>query len=358
MNSDDTDAAVRSLRLVSDAQRALASDTAWKRAVLEGTPMSDTRNRRSALRSRPVVIAAGVAALALTVGAASTAATLVRADAPRIECWTGDDRYESVAVTSTDPVAICVSHWEDTRGEPAPPMAVYTDAQGVMSVRPTSAGGGADVTAIEDPVVLDPRPARLQAALDDHLDGLPSQCLDGAAAAEAVRADLDRLALVGWTVSQGPGEPADGRTTCAAAFIPEDGEERVVLLQAQDSLSHRIPWEMTEDELYAFYLDSYSAPPPAGSKQVGEAPPPEELARRTTDNIRRIREDVTVLRDAVDGGGCLSAQEAEDLVRATVDPTWNPVIDAGVIEELPCAVVEMGLGGTWIVHIVGPAIVD
>lgn len=300
-------------------------------------------------------------AVGLGAGAAVSVTEFFQPDRLTVTCVLGADAdSEQVQKRSTaaDPLASCRREWPDESA--VPDLGVFMDRFGTVFVAPVSWDASRqDASPVAQDVAFDPRPARLQAALDDWVDGLQSDCFSQDEAVGIVREDLDRLGLVSWTVrtddNGGLDEPADGVTTCAWALVPEgDGHLREVVVRGapgdEDPEPRRLV--MDEAELRAYYTQEYRSYVESGGWEFELSE--QDWVEESVTNTFEVRENLQLFRSAFDTGRCLSAPEAEQEATRVMDPAWNPVVDVSIDNTLDCSIVEIGMGGTWLVSIVGP----
>ena len=370
------DQLVRRVRLIDADQAALRADDDWFDALAnrvagftvpdpaDGTTPSEGAGWLTRWRRRvPHSIAFGaiaVGAVGVGAGAAVSVTQFFQPDRLTVVCVLGvdaDSEQVEKRATVADPLAACRREWP-TAAE-VPELAVFMAEMGTVFVAPASwDGGGYDATRVAQDVAFDPRPARLQAALDDRIDGLQSDCFSQEEAVTRVQDDLERLGLPGWSVrtddNGGRERPADGIQTCASAFIPEDdGPLREVVVRGVDGAQAAEPRRaaMGEAELRTYYTEEYRAAVKSGLEfETTE----QQWVEESIVNTREVRVELGAMRATFATGRCLTADEAEQEITGLLDPYWNPVIDVSVDENLPCAIVDVGMGGTWLVSIVGP----
>jgi hypothetical protein len=376
------DELVQRTRLIEPGQLALRADDAWFDALADrvtavpvpgqpARPVVPEGARRSArLRRRvPRSIAFGaiaVGAVGLGAGAAVSVTQFFQPDRLTVVCVLGADAASEQVekrATVADPLAACRREWPTAA--PAPELVVFMDRFGSVFVAPPVWGGaaGQEVTQVAQDVAFDPRPARLQAALDDWIDGLQSDCLTNDEAVSAVQDDLVRLNLLGWSVrtddNGGREQPADGVRTCASATIYEGDESlREVVVRSftpAGGVSGPARAAMDETELRTYYTQELREAAESGSES--DLSDQEWIELNITSELA-VREDLRAMREAFATGRCLTAGQAEHEATGLLDPSWNPVVDVSIDDTLPCAVVEAGMGGTWLVSIVGPETVS
>ncbi|WP_336923133.1 hypothetical protein [Aquipuribacter sp. SD81] len=339
-------------------------------ALVAGADRSGRRGLLGARRWRglPRPVVAGVVVvgvLGLGTGAAVSVTQFLQPDVLRVSCVLGsaaDADVRDRRTTVADPVATCASEWPD--GTAPDDLTVFMGDLGrsvQVYVAPADwDGSGYAAAPVSVEVAFDPRPARLEAALDDWVDGLESSCFSAEEAETRVVADLERLGLVGWTVRWDDNdgrETADGDNTCAWALVPEGDDREVVVrgAEAEWAFKREDLDALSEDELRTYYTEGYRASASDGTEfEQGEAAWVEESVA----NALTVREDLALFRSLVTDGVCRSAPEVAELVTAELDPAWNPQVEVSVDDTLPCAVLEAGMGGTWLVSVVGPQRVD
>lgn len=322
-------------------------------------------SRRAAPTARPRRVSRSVVAFAVTVGAlglggaAVSLTQFLQSDRLTMYCVLGVDaesRWAEKRATVSDPVAACRREWDAAE---VPGLVVFMNPSGTVFVAPPTwdaASQGASLVAQD--VAFDPRPARLQAALDDWIDGLPASCLTDDEAVSRVEDDLVRLNLLGWTVRRdddgGREEPADGVLTCASATILEEGEKEVVVRTFTSAAEVSGPPLAAVDDaqFWGYWTERYEEAVASGTASgLSEQ---DWVRQHMTAGTLEVRDDLRELRAAFDSARCLSAGQAAQEATALLDPSWNPVVDVAVDDTLGCAVVEAGMGGTWIVSVVGP----
>lgn len=323
-----------------------------------GAGATEPRRRRV---PRSVAFGAiAVGAVGLGTGAAVSVTQFLQPDRLTVMCvlgTTADSEQVEKRATVADPLASCRREWSSEAD--VPELAVFMNPYGTVFVAPESwDSANQDAEPVAQDVAFDPRPARLQAALDDRIDGLQSDCFSQEEALSRVESDLQRLGLVAWSVRSddngGREEPADGVQTCAWAFVPEeDGSVREVVVRgAMDDVAPEPRRAvMSEAELRTYYAQEYRSAVESGlqSEQSEQAWVEESIT-----NTLAVREELAKFREMFGAGRCLTAGQAEEQATSVMDPAWNPVVDVSIDNTLDCAIIEIGMGGTWLVSIVGP----
>lgn len=228
-----TDTYVRRLPLVSDEQVRLLSDSDAKQALFEEitTMTIDTRTAPPAqdharVPRRTFVLAAAVALL--SVAAVGWAVFNSVQGSTSVGCHTGDGAVSIVDAVTGDPVSDCAALWRQDTGTQPPPLVAYDNGDGGIEVVPEGSSIPRGWQPLEPGVTQDPRLIELEAALDDHIDGLPADCHPLDAARTIAEREVDRLGLDGWQVVAERGE-ADGAGTCTY-FLLESERQTVVLI--------------------------------------------------------------------------------------------------------------------------------
>lgn len=291
-----TDEYVRRLPLVSDEQVRLLSDSDAKQALFQEitamTTYAQTAPARARVPRRTLVLAAtlvtlGVAGLGWAVLDSIGASTSVG-------CHTADAAVSVVDAVTGDPIADCAAVWRSDTGSEPPPLVAYDNGSGGIEV----VAEGADVPAgwreLTPGVAQDPRLIELEAALDDHIDGLPADCHGLEAARTVADREVARLGLDGWRVVSERGE-ADGAQTCTSFFL-EPGRRHVVLLPVEGLIgSDAAPYRVLASRLG----DALGEECLAGADAAG-------LARRTAAEVG-IREGLVVHEVIDDTSTCARA---------------------------------------------------
>ncbi|WP_380169398.1 hypothetical protein [Jannaschia sp. R86511] len=346
--------------------RALLVDTV-ERTSPESRGARDAASAAPRRRRVPRPLAVGVltvGAIGLGAGAAVSVTQFLQPDDLSFACVLGeqaDAEQVQKRATVADAVASCRREWPADGA--VPELAVFMSRYGIFVAPLGWDGSQMDAERVSQDVAFDPRPARLEAALGDWVDGLESDCFSEAEALARVEDDLTALGLAGWTVraedNDGREQPADGVGTCAWAMIPVDfGPEREVWVRGQDpSLGEgsreTLQESTTEAELRTIYTQEYRDAVDSGT-EFGQS----ETAwvAESVQLTLSVRSQLKDLRDAFDTGRCLTADQAEQEVLGILDPTWNSDVDVSIDDTLACASVEVGMGGTWLVSIVGPEV--
>lgn len=185
-------------------------------------------SRRSLRARRSVVVVVAVAGL-LGLAAVGWAVINAMSSTTMAACHTEGDPHSGVGIdlVTGDPVVDCAAIWVQETGEQAPPLAAYDNGTGGIAVLPAEAPVPDGWQPLEAGASTDPRVVELQAALDDHVAGLPSACHDTSSAQQVVGRELERLALEGWSITTDGPDP-DGEDTCAY-FRIDASQPRVVL---------------------------------------------------------------------------------------------------------------------------------
>ncbi len=349
-------AQVRAL-LVETVEGATADRPTARR---RGDPAAVTTEPRRQRVPRSITFAAiAVGAVGLGTGAAVSVTQFLQPDRLTVVCVLGvaaDSEQVEKRATVADPLASCRREW--SAAAEVPELAVFMDSFGTVFVAPVSWDSSRqDASQVAQDVAFDPRPARLQAALDDRIDGLQSDCFSQEEAVERVTEDLQRRGLVAWSVrsddNDGREEPADGVQTCASAFISEDGEFREVVVRGAEDGGTPEPRRavMTEPELRSYYAREYRAAVGSGLEFEQSE---QDWVEESVTNTLAVRDELATFRSAFGSDRCLTADQAEREATRITDPAWNPVVDVSIDNTLDCAIVEVGMGGTWLVSIVGP----
>lgn len=322
-----------------------------------GAGTTELRRRRV---PRPITFAAiAVGAVGLGTGAAVSVTQFLQPDRLTVVCVLGADAASEQVekrATVADPLASCRREWSSAAE--VPELAVFMNSFATVFVAPVSWDSSRqDASQVAQEVAFDPRPARLQAALDDRIDGLQSDCFSHEEAVSRVAEDLERLGLVAWSVrsddNDGREQQADGIQTCASAFIPEDGDFwEVVVRGAEDGVAPEPRRAvMTEAELRTYYMQEYQSAVQSGLEFEQSE---QDWVEESITNTLAVREELERFRAAFGTERCLTADQAEREATRITDPAWNPVVDVSIDNTLDCSIVEIGMGGTWLVSIVGP----
>lgn len=236
-----TDEYVRGLPLVSDEQARLLSDSDARQALFQEIVAMPTDTRspptpgRTRLPRRTVVLAATIATLTFAaVGAAAYFNSVQIQTTTGVACRTADGSVSVIDAVSGDPVTDCASHWQQTTGALPPALVAYGDGRGGIEVVPAGAEVPDTWQALERGLAQDPRLIELEAALDDHIDGLRAGCHRPDSARAVTERELDRLGLDAWDAVSERGS-ADGETTCTYFFLDPD-RQRVVLIPLEGIL--------------------------------------------------------------------------------------------------------------------------
>lgn len=306
---------VRRLPFPTDVQAAAVDPGRQPRTLARVLSDVPRRRRRGHLPRRIVVPGVVVLVTSLIVGAWAVSRA-INPDQMYANCYI-DRGLDGVAAASsddraggTDPVQRCQQLWDEralaaspdeSYAGPAPDMSVYTDGRGTLAVIPDGWDVPSGLVPAEGEVVVDDRRARLEAALGDYLDGLHSRCHSGEEAAGVVRRELALLGLGDWTVGEPP--KADGTLTCASAYL--------------------------RGRTVTFWPEEPNGPMFGGDVYPGLAE----------------------LRTAVTEAGCLSLKDAGALTRSILPSGfYTEVVD----DSMDCAVVNVAMGGDYLVSIYGP----
>jgi hypothetical protein len=184
---------------VSDEDAARVFGAAGKENLLDAiTALSPGRGRSTVRRlRRPLVLGFAVLAVAGATGAAWAMTRGSARDTTSVDCVVqGVDSI--VDATSGDPAADCVSVWESLTGKPAPPLTAYDNDLGGVAVLPTSQKPPANWTPIASQNVA---LIELQETLLDNINGPDSACFSSSEATAFAQQQLNRLGLIGWSVS-------------------------------------------------------------------------------------------------------------------------------------------------------------
>ncbi len=240
-----TDEYLRRLPLVSDEQLRLLSDRDAKQALFQEITTMTTHTHLAPARVRAprrTLVLAGVV-VALGLAGVGWAVLDSIGSSTSVGCHTDDGGISIVDAVTGDPVADCAAVWRrDTGGEP-PPLVAYDNGTGGIEVVPEGADVHVSWRQLEPGLAQDPRLIELEAALDDHVDGLPADCHRLESARVIADREVDRLGLEGWQVVS-ERRAADGAQTCAS-FILEPERRRVVLIpldgaRAPDDAPYRV----------------------------------------------------------------------------------------------------------------------
>lgn len=235
-----TDLHVRRLPLATDDDARRLSDDDAKQALFEdivsqpipADPGGSSDGGKVRLSRRAFVLVAALTAVSLaTVGWAVSEFLTYTSSA--VACHTPDGAVSVVDVVTGDPVADCAAHWTRQTGEHPPELVAYENVNGGIEVVPADTEPSEGWTALQPGVTLDPGVIELEAALDDHISGLPSQCHLAGDARQLVQREFDRLGLNGWSIVTERGQ-ADGQDTCTRSIVHAD--QQTVALIPMDGL--------------------------------------------------------------------------------------------------------------------------
>jgi hypothetical protein len=332
MNDHDPLDALRAARRVSDAEIAGSVDRQALRALREGITMIDRdqpatleaprRGRRLGRRG----VSAGALALVLVGGGAAFAAYqqwyVGGGGADGLTCMTtwqdpsdSDEPLDSTGgpALTGDPVADC-QRYQQLSGRPEinDPVAFTRNGYVYVAPRDQVPSDGTPLTA----ATADTAAAmRLDAALQDWVDGGNSRCFTSTTAVPYMKAEIARLGLAGWSTKVMP----DNR-----------------------------PYQ--EGPCGSFYTDPVSRTamflPDRG---------PDPNVRRPDPGISGFVYDV---RDALRTGittHCVSTKQAQDVVAKALgaEHHWPTTV---VRTNSPCASVDLVVGGSVQVWIYGPEV--
>jgi hypothetical protein len=188
---------------ITDEEAARMFGTTGREHLLDAiTRVSPSRERPARYRVRRplVLVVAAVLAAAATAAVAWAVTRGAARETTSIECViAGTDTV--IDATSGIPANDCAAEWQRELGTPAPPLVAYDNRHGGVTVLPRSQTPPAGWQPLQS---QDVEMIELQESLDDYVNGLNSSCLGGSAAATFAQKQLDRLGLVGWTVTVRP----------------------------------------------------------------------------------------------------------------------------------------------------------
>ena len=332
MNDHELMQALRDTRRVDDAGIATVTDRHALGALREGILMTDRhtpptveaprRGRRLGRRG----LVSGVLALALVGGGAAYAAYTqwyVGGGGDGLTCMTTwQDPLEGDGVLDAtggppltgDPVADC-QRYQQLSGKPpiVDPVAFERDGAVFVTPREQAPKDGRDLetTAAERAAGM-----RLDAALDDWVDGGRSRCYDRATAVPFMQAQITRLGLTGWSTKVMPDNRPYEDGPCG--FFDTDPATRTAM----------------------FFPDREADP-----------------------SIRKPDKDVASfvydVRDALREGiadTCVSADEAEAVVERALGSQhhWPTTVVAD--DRARCASIDLQVGGSIQIWVYGPAV--
>ncbi|GGK81932.1 hypothetical protein [Mangrovihabitans endophyticus] len=218
---------IRRLSLISDHEVGLQADPDARQALFEQiTATAAPRAKRPRMTRGLVAVFAGVA-VAAAGGAAWAGLTGSGDGGPANGCHIADGSISVVKPITGDPVADCAAEWKRETGADAPPLVAYDNGHGGTDVVTAGTLPDKGWTRLEPGVSQDPTLIELDAALDDRIDGLRSDCLPLAVARTATERELSRLGLHDWSVTTERGA-ADGTDTCT--YYSLDAVTRRVVL--------------------------------------------------------------------------------------------------------------------------------
>jgi hypothetical protein len=261
------------------------------------------RSRR--LSRHPLLIALAVLIVAAATGAGWAALSGGPArETTAVDCKIDGQLGTVIDAMSGDPAADCAAIWP----APVPKLQAYDDGIGGIAVIPASEKPPAGWTPIES---QDVALIILQERLDDHINGLNSDCFTPTQATTFAQQQLDRLGLAGWSITT-----RSGAEQCYGGLA--DAQARTVTLLPMGDQSGPAKW------------------------------PPRHLA----DTLRPLTQE------------CLSlaAMKSEVVQRATalgmsstVENDRKYVLRAVEDDTLRCATVTESVTGTAYVIVRGPA---
>ena len=227
-----TDRYVRRLPLVTDEQAARMSDEQTRQHLFDEitTQLVETDGRvgagpvRLSRRTFVLVAALTLAALA-TVGWAVS--NLMTPTTSSVACHLPDGAVSVIPPVTGDATVDCAAHWARETGAQPPELVAYDNGNGGIEVVPASTEPSEGWAELEPGVTQDPAVVELEAALDDHVSGLRTDCHLVDEARQVVDRELDRLGLAGWSVVVERGR-ADGTDTCTYFLI--DARQQTVAL--------------------------------------------------------------------------------------------------------------------------------
>jgi len=315
MSNDDV---IAQLRAVDPAMRTDLSriDPGALSALREGITMNATPSTTKARRlGRRGLFVAGVSVVLLGGGAAYAAhVEFFGGLADGVNCqhvWNetaaGAPEVTGPELTG-DPIADCGTY-DAQAGQPPVPDPVAFTYQGMLFVTPADQVPEGAVLRPASPTAAAAR--ELNMSMADLVDGGGAQCFDQAGATAFATSELTRLGLTGWTVA------SDGGTNgspCTGLWVEPDAQRVSVL-------PHRYPEPDVQVE-------------PGG--------------------------EVAGIRDALRAGitdACVNATDARAIADAALaELDYEPWPTTTVIDEsVPCARVDMQVGGSIQVVVYGPS---
>lgn len=311
-----TDLYVRRLPLVTDEQAARLSDEQTRQELFDEITAQpvDTDDRvggaRVRLSRRTFVLVAVLASLSLaTVGWAVS--NFLAPTTSSVACHLPDGGVSVIDPVTGDPVADCAAHWTRETGEQPPELVAYDNGSGGIEVVPAGTEPSEGWAALEPGVTQDLAVVELEAALADHVTGLPSKCHLADEARQLVDRELGRVGLAGWSVVVERGQ-ADGTDTCT--YFVMDAQQQTIAL---------IP------------IDGLVAPDGAPAERFAD-----ELDRAFDDDCMTLEQAARRVRE-------VAAEQDIDPAGLMI----NEVND----EAASCARVDLRVGGRFDVTIRGPA---
>lgn len=331
LRGDDLMTALRAARPVDDATIAAVTDRHALSALREGITMTDrtTSERATAPRRGRRLgrrgVAAGALGVALIGGGAAYAAYqqwYVGGGGDGLTCMTRwkdpngtTDRLDSTGgpPLTGDPVADC-QRYQHLSGRPqiADPVAFTRNGYVYVVPRAEVPADGVPVARTESDTA---KVMRLDAALEDWVDGGNSRCFTKDTAVPYMRSQIARIGLDGWTTKVMPDNRPYEDGPCG--FFDTDPATRSAL----------------------FFPDRFTDPNVRRSEQA-------------------IAGSVYDVRDALRAGitsRCVSAKQAEAVVQRALgsEHHWPTTV---VPTKDSCATVDMVVGGSTQIWIYGPEV--
>lgn len=291
----------------------------------------------SAGGQQPEVRAATVPSRAWLAGLAATAVVLLGAFgwsqlndgsiSTQVKCPTG----QILSVTG-DPVVDCAADYQRMNGEAPPELVAYRDMQGFVHVLMASTEvpdgyerlpGG----SYQDVALID-----LEYALSDFGAGLNSACMDVDAAEQIVAAEFDRLGFSGWKISVDDSEPE----RAVHQVLSADGTSATELVPSgRFCATHAL---RPDDSTVELWLSD-------GAVTALTNPEISELATAGQLLQDRMRSE------------CMNFDQAMSLANELLghlllaSDTFAGIVD----EDRQCADVDLSIGGSATVRVVGPS---
>jgi hypothetical protein len=223
----------------ADPARSLRPYTAQDSAALldRAVAAPPGRSRRRRRRHTAALGAAGAALLACGGGVAYAVFSQPAETALGIACTAGQTEQEYLewgvnsflSTSSGDPVADCAAQYVRLRGA-APELQGYTYGGSSIAVVPESWPVPSDWRPLAPSFRNDAARLELDQRLGDTIDGPQSSCRSADAVEALVRTDLADLGLRGWQVERlEQAARADGRSSCAFAWVDEQGRSTVII---------------------------------------------------------------------------------------------------------------------------------